>query len=81
MEISRQGYWSGLPWVIWQPTYIYPLPGDLPDPEIEPMSPALAVRFFTTSKERANMSSTWTNGKYWLSTPRFHSITFKKSYL
>ena len=26
-----------------------PPPGDLPDPEIEPASPALAGRFFTTS--------------------------------
>ena len=29
---SRQEYWSGLP---------FPPPGDLPDPEIEPRSPAL----------------------------------------
>ena len=29
---SRQGYWSGLP---------FPSPGDLPDPGIEPRSPAL----------------------------------------
>ena len=35
--ISRQNYWSGLP---------VPSPGDLPDPGIEPMSPALAGRFF-----------------------------------
>ena len=32
MGFSRQGYWSGLP---------CPPPGDLPDPEIEPLSPAL----------------------------------------
>ena len=32
MEFSRQGYWSGLP---------FPSPGDLPDPGIEPGSPAL----------------------------------------
>ena len=32
MEISRQEYWSGLP---------FPSPGDLPDPRIEPRSPAL----------------------------------------
>ena len=32
MEFSRQQYWSGLP---------FPLPGDLPDPEIEARSPAL----------------------------------------
>ena len=30
MELSWQGYWSGLP---------YPPPGDLPKPEIEPSSP------------------------------------------
>ena len=43
MGLSKQEYWSGLPW---------PPPGDLPDPGIEPtslMSPALAGRFFTTS--------------------------------
>ena len=32
MEFSRQEYWSGLP---------LPSPGDLPDPGIEPWSPAL----------------------------------------
>ena len=32
MEFSRQGYWSGLP---------FPSPRDLPDPGIEPRSPAL----------------------------------------
>ena len=32
MEFSRQVYWSGLP---------FPSPGDLPDPCIEPRSPAL----------------------------------------
>ena len=31
-EFSRQEYWSGLP---------FPSPGDLPDPEIKPRSPAL----------------------------------------
>ena len=31
-RISRQEYWSGLP---------FPSPGHLPDPEIEPMSPSL----------------------------------------
>ena len=35
----RQEYWSRLP---------FPSPGDLPDPGIEPASPALAGRFFTT---------------------------------
>ena len=32
MEFSRQEYWSGLP---------FPSPGDLPNPVIEPRSPAL----------------------------------------
>ena len=39
---SSQEYWSGL---------LFPPPGDLPDPGIEPVSlvsPALAGRFFTT---------------------------------
>ena len=34
MEFSRQEYWSGLP---------FPSPGDLPDPRIEPGSPAMQV--------------------------------------
>ena len=34
VEFSRQKYWSGLP---------FPFPGDLPDPRIKPMSPALRV--------------------------------------
>ena len=41
MGVSRQEYWSGLP---------FPSPGDLPDPGIEPTSlasPALAGEFFT----------------------------------
>ena len=32
MKFSRQEYWSGLP---------FPSPGDLPDPGMEPGSPAL----------------------------------------
>ena len=31
-EFSKKEYWSGLP---------FPSPGDLPDPDIEPRSPAL----------------------------------------
>ena len=37
MRFPRQEYWSGLP---------FPSPVDLPDPGIEPMSPALADRVF-----------------------------------
>ena len=39
MGFSRQEYWSGLP---------CPPPGDLPDPGIEPMSPALQVNSLPT---------------------------------
>ena len=37
--LPRQEYWSGLP---------FSSPGDLPNPGIKPMSPALAGRIFTT---------------------------------
>ena len=43
MGFSSQEYWNGL---------LCPLPGDLPNPGIKPVSPAspaLAGRFFTTS--------------------------------
>ena len=43
LELSRQEYWNGLP---------CPPPGDLPNPEIKPMSfisPSLAGGIFTTS--------------------------------
>ena len=43
MGFPREEYWSGLP---------FPSLGDLPDPEVEPMSlasPALAGGFFTIS--------------------------------
>ena len=39
MAFSRQEYWSGLP---------FPSAGDLPNPEIEPGSPALQADFLPT---------------------------------
>ena len=39
MGFSRQKYWSGLP---------FPSPGDLPDPGIEPGSPALEADALTS---------------------------------
>ena len=39
MGFPRQGYWSGLP---------FSSPGELPNPGIEPVSPALAGRFLST---------------------------------
>ena len=43
MGFSRQEYWSGLP---------FPSPGDLPDPGIKPVSPALAGGVYTTEPPR-----------------------------
>ena len=40
MDFSRQEYWSELP---------FPTLGDLPDPGIKPVSPALAGSFLTTA--------------------------------
>ena len=42
MGFPRQEYWSGFP---------FPPPGDLFDPGIKSMSPALAGRFFTTEHQ------------------------------
>ena len=39
MGFSSEEYWSGLS---------FPPPGDIPDPEIEPISPALVGGFFMT---------------------------------
>ena len=47
MGFLRQEYWSGLP---------FPSPGDLPNPEMELISPALAGRFFTTEPPRKPLS-------------------------
>ena len=42
MGFSRQEYWSGLP---------FPSPGDLPDPGIEPWSPALRADALTSEPQ------------------------------
>ena len=48
LSMGFQEYWSGLP---------FPPPGDLPNPEIKPVSPALAGGFFTTeSPEQPTLS-------------------------
>ena len=55
MGFSRQEYWSEQP---------FPSPGDLPNPEIELVSPTLAGRFFTTEPPgkplRTEASGKWT---------------------
>ena len=56
MGFSRQEYWSGLP---------FPSPGDLPDPGIEPMSPALQADSLPLSHQGspvANLQISWVSG-------------------
>ena len=53
MGFPRHDYWSGLP---------FPPPGDLPDPGIEPVTPAVAGRFLTT--EPPGTPCHWDS--YWL---------------
>ena len=45
MGFSRQEYWNGLP---------FPIPGDLPDPAIEPGSPALQANSLVTVMREAH---------------------------
>ena len=49
MGFSRQEYWGGLP---------FPFPGDLPNPGMEPRSPALQADFFNTDPRRCNLHAT-----------------------
>ena len=51
--LPRKEYWSGLP---------FPSPGDLPDPGIKSISPALAGRLFTTERPGKPLSG-WTRAK------------------
>ena len=48
MGFSRQEYWSGLP---------FPSPGDLPDPGIEPGSPALQIDSLPSEPAGSGMGS------------------------
>ena len=50
MGFSRQGYWSGLP---------FPSPGDLPDPGIEPRSPALQAVSLPIELPRKLLGGGW----------------------
>ena len=46
MIFHKQQYWSWLPFLF---------PGDLPDPGMEPRSPALTGKFFTTEPPRKSI--------------------------
>ena len=54
MGFPKQEYWSGLP---------FPPPGDLPDPGIKPVSPALAGGFFTTVPPEKPRGTAYSSGK------------------
>ena len=59
MGFPRKEYWRGLP---------FPLPGDLPDPGMELLSPALAGRFFTTESPESEvklLSRVWLFVSQW----------------
>ena len=60
MGFPKQEYWDGLP---------FPSPGDLPDPGIEPVSPAMAGGFFTTeSSGKPSIIIPWSLSSlsYWI---------------
>ena len=67
VEFSRQEYWSGLP---------FPSPGDLPDPGIEPGSPALQADAFPSEPpgQQSYKHTANTGHVYW----REHSSTQAK---
>ena len=48
MEVSKQEYWSGLP---------FPSPGDLPNPGIEHVSPALQAILYRLSQDQTHTPS------------------------
>ena len=55
MGFSRQEYWSGLP---------FPSPGDLPDPGIEPRSPALKADSLATEQQGKPLVYIFTQVKF-----------------
>ena len=78
IEFSRQEYWNGLV-------------GDLPDPGINPLSPALAGGFFTTEPpgklisdysptgQKSNQNNFKKRGDILRKTAHIHSTLFKKT--
>ena len=50
MEFSRPEYWSGSP---------FPSPGDLPNPGVEPRSPALQVDFLPAEPKGSPRTLEW----------------------
>ena len=68
MGFPRQKYWSGL---------LLPAPGDLPDPEIEPASPALQVDSLPLSEQGNPVSPSQLHGLLLLAlSPDFELLGF-----
>ena len=63
MRFTKQGYWSGLP---------FPSPGDLPNPAIEPGSPALQADSLLTKGEHISehLEEPWPTPARFQSSPR-----------
>ena len=73
-EFSRQEYWSGL---------LFPSPGDLTDPGIEPESSALAGRFFTTEppgKPLSRLLGGWGGCHFCKASRNIWPLTFTSSF-
>ena len=69
--LFRQEYWSGLPFLS---------PGDLPDSGIEPMSPVLADRFFTT-EPAGQPNARWPNPNKKINCCCFRALKFGHCWL
>ena len=71
MGFSRQEYWSGLP---------FPSPGDLPDPGIEPRSPALEADALTSEPTKLK-TKIWVEmqKQQWLNEKDFNFCQFSNS--
>ena len=67
IRFSRQEDWSRLP---------FPSPGDLPNPGIEPASPALAGEFFTTEPQGSPMDVSSFTSIYSPLAPSTGEVTF-----
>ena len=67
MGFSRQEYWSGLP---------FPSPGDLPNPGIEPGSPALQADALTSEPPEKPLNRNWHWKMIWVQNELlFHQAT------
>ena len=69
MGFSRQEYWSGLP---------FPAPGDLPDPGIEPSSPAFQADGLTSEPPQCICGAPYYEKLALTQAHKVHNHTVKK---